>query len=640
MNREAVARWCEIGILGLVLAILVFGPLAEGAVPVVPFLIVQGLTIGVMVLWAVRLWTTPQPQFLWPPICWAVLAFAIYAIGRYLTSDIEYFARQELIRVLIYAFLFFAIVNNLYRQERIQLISCVVILVAMVISFYAIYQYVTGSNRVWGTLTPYPHRGSGTYWCPNHLAGFLEMLLPLALALTLASRLKPLMKVFLGYSALVMLAGIAVSLSRGGWLATVLSLLVFFSVLSFRRGYRLPALLFLAVMLGGGALLIPKSHLFESRVKEITEHGGIDDDARFLLWGPAIQIWRENLVWGAGPAHFDARFRMYRPEKIQLDPSRVHNDFLNTVADWGIVGGVLVAGALGLLVWGLAKTWPFVRGSQGELGKLSHSNRYAFVLGGAVGLLALFFHSAVDFNMHIPANAILAVTLMAFVSSHLRFASDRYWVSARPWMQGIATFILFAGVVYLGMQEVRRGRETAWLAKASHAPAFSAEQVDLLKKAFAAEPMNPRTAFRIGDALKHQSQEGGEHYSDDLGTDYKARAQEAIDWFQRCAKLNKWDAYSLLGIGWCLDWLGKQAEAAPYFQKADALDPKSSYIAESMGFHFIETGNYAAAREWLERSVKLQWEDNPTPRIYLQIAQDRMLEGATNEFSRLLAQPR
>ncbi len=41
----------------------------------------------------------------------------LYAIVRYLNADIEYVARQELIRILVYACLFFAIINNLHRQE-------------------------------------------------------------------------------------------------------------------------------------------------------------------------------------------------------------------------------------------------------------------------------------------------------------------------------------------------------------------------------------------------------------------------------------------------------------------------------------------------------------------------------------------
>src|ERR1700690_4195879 len=160
MNREALDKFFERGILGLVLAILVFGPLAMGAVDPPEFLIVQGLTIGVMLLWVLRIWVSPKPQLLWPPICWIVLAFTIYAIARYLTADIEYVARQEMIHVLMYAFLFFAIVNNLYRQEFSQIISFTLIFLAAGISCFAAYQFLTHTNRVWNFTSPYPGRAS------------------------------------------------------------------------------------------------------------------------------------------------------------------------------------------------------------------------------------------------------------------------------------------------------------------------------------------------------------------------------------------------------------------------------------------------------------------------------------------------
>src|ERR1041384_7668048 len=184
MDREKLDRWCELGIVGFVLAILVFGPLATGAVRVQDFLVIQALTVGVLLLWALRFWLNKTYRVLWPPACWGVAIFLIYAIARYQYADLEYVARQELMRVLIYAVLFFAIVINLSRQESTLILSVPLIFLGMLISFYAIYQYLTRSEYVWTFLRPrlYAGRASGTYICPNHLAGFLEMLIPLGLA--------------------------------------------------------------------------------------------------------------------------------------------------------------------------------------------------------------------------------------------------------------------------------------------------------------------------------------------------------------------------------------------------------------------------------------------------------------------------
>jgi O-antigen ligase/Tfp pilus assembly protein PilF len=627
MNREVLDSWCERGILALVLAIMVFGPLATGAVRTPDFLVVQGLTLGVLVLWATRIWLSRKAQLLWPPICWAVLAFTLYAIGRYLKADIEYVARQEMISILVYAFLFYAIINNLHRQESIQIIIFSMIFLAMAISFYAIYQFLTDSTRVWSFTTPYKHRGSGTYICPNHLAGFLEMLLPLGLGYTLTSRLRPLSKVLLGYASLVMVAGIAVSVSRASWVATALALGFFFGVLLNHRSHRLPALVLLVLLVVGAVIVIPRSEHFQVRFKQLVHRGKVDDDLRLSLWTPAVKLWQENIWWGLGPAHFDYRFAEYRPEEVQLRPDRVHNDMLNTLVDYGVVGTILVACAWVLLGIGAAKTWGFVRSSASDLGGKKNSTKFAFVLGASAGLLALFLHSTIDFNFHIPANAILAIALMALLSAHLRFATERYWVGMRAGLKILVTFTLVIGFGYLAQQEVRRYREYVWLAKAEQLERkslFSAKEAELLEKAFAVEPKNFDTAFRIGEAYRMRSQEGG--------ADYQALATKAMEWYDRSIKLNPYKGYSYLNYGTCLDWLGKSAESAKYFSRAEELDPNGYYTVANVGLHYVQLGDYAAARPWFERSLRLLSESNLIASSYLQIVNEKMLEGATNEF--------
>ncbi len=307
--------------LGSVLTLLIFSPLAFGGrgqdpahvwfdfLILNPFLVPQLMTILVLGLWIIRLWLIPRPRLLWPPICWAVAAFTLYALARYLTSPIEYVARQEFIMILVYAFLFYAVICNLHRQESIQTITLSLLALAMVISSVAIYQFVTNSDRVWHVFKPYAMRASGTYISPNHLGGFLEMLLPLALAYTVIGRLKPVVKVGLGYIALVILAGIAVTVSRGAWFSTALALIMFFVLLFFHRTYRLPSFVFLFLFLAAGGFFFPKTFTFQLGIKRLVRNGKIDDDLRFDLWRPTFKVWRENPWFGGGPNHFNYRFR-------------------------------------------------------------------------------------------------------------------------------------------------------------------------------------------------------------------------------------------------------------------------------------------------------------------------------------------
>jgi O-antigen ligase len=632
MNRESVDRFCERGILFLVLAILVLGPLALGAVGWLSFLVIQGLTIGVLLLWTARLWLDPRPKFLWPPVCWAVLAFAVYTIIRYATAPVEYVARQELIQVLVYAFLFLAIVNNLHRQECVQIISLTVIFLAMTISGYAFYQFLTGSKHVWFFASLYANRGSGTYISPNHLGGFLDMLLPMALAFTFVGRVKAVVRILLGYSALVILVGIAVTVSRGAWFSSAFALLLFFGILVFQRAYRLPALVFFACVLCGGIILAPKAALFEKRLKQmVLESGKLNDDTRYALWHPALRMTGDHPLWGAGPAHFDVLFPAYRPEIVQADPDWVHNDYLNTLADYGIAGGVLVLATMVLLAWGLRRTWSAIRTGNSTLGGKPGSNKFAFLLGSSIGLVAILCHSVVDFNMHIPANAILAVSLMALLASHIRFASDSFWFSAPPATKLLATVALVAGCSYLGYQGARRAGESRWLDRAARSTQYSPEKLDALQKAFAREPQNPLTSYQIGELLQIRSREGSDYYPEFKGVDYRQLSGQAMDWLARSKKLNPFSAQTWLCYGACLDWLGKFDEAEPYFDKADLLDPNGYLTTTFIGLHYVELRDYAAARTYFIRSIRLQWQNNAVARNWLEIANRKLLEAAGND---------
>ena len=86
-----------------------------------------------------------------------------------------------------------------------------------------------------------------------------------------------------------------------------------------------------------------------------------------------------------------------------------------------------------------------------------------------------------------------------------------------------------------------------------------------------------------------------------------------------------------------MDWLGQFEESEKYFARAEELDPKGYYMMEYIGLHWVELGNYAAARPWFERSIRLDWH-NPMGHNYLQICNLRLREAATNDL-RLRLQP-
>jgi tetratricopeptide (TPR) repeat protein len=242
-----------------------------------------------------------------------------------------------------------------------------------------------------------------------------------------------------------------------------------------------------------------------------------------------------------------------------------------------------------------------------------------------MGLLAILLHSAVDFNMQIPANAILAVALMALLSGQLRFATERYWFRAGQATKWAATVVLLAGFGYLAGQEWRGAGEFFWFERAGRAPYGSHARIDALERAFAAEPMNAETSYAIGESYRAKSWEGNDQYV--------ALGKTAMDWYQRGTKLDPYDSNNWLRYGMCQDWIGGAEDSGPAYGRANELDPNGYTTSANIGWHYVQTGDYAAARTWFQRSLELEWDKalNPLAHEYLPIVELRLKEAAAGQ---------
>jgi O-antigen ligase len=625
MNHETLDRLFERAILAVVVVLLVFAPLAMGAVGTQAFLVVQALVMVVLFLWALRIIFARKNRLFWPPLCWVVLAFALYSVARYFTADIEYVARFEVIQTLLYAFLFFAIVNNLASKESALVISLALVFLAAGISCYAIWQFMARSHHVWNLISPYAGRASGTYISPNNLACFLEMTLPLALAFLLTGRVRPLTRILLGYAALAMAGGLAVTFSRGGWASAAVGLSALLLVLIFHHKHRLPALVLLVALFAGGTIFITKylskTISYVARI-EAVETNTVDLGYRAEMWKAAEGMWRDHFWFGVGPAHYDYRFRQYRPGVVQGRPDRAHNDYLNLLADWGTVGGLIVLS--GILVFGvsLIRTSKAVWPDEHDL-RRGMSNRFAFFLGASAALLALAVHSVGDFNLHIPANALLGVCLLALLTGQLRLATNRYQFDALLPLKILLVFLLVGGLFCFGFQGYRRAREFAWQLRADDVNLPLLQRADLLKKALAIDPMDFDTTYQIGELYRVQSFQGG--------SDYESLAREAMQWYARGMKLDPYDGYNYMDYGMCLDWLDRYDEAVSYFSRAEELDPNGYFTAANLGWHYLQVGDYPAAQACFLRSTRLGWFGNDMAFSYLEIIQKKLIEIASGQ---------
>lgn len=620
MWRERTDVFCERGIHVLMVGLLGFGPLALGGTHTEFFVVMLGLGLMALLLWLVRLAVTPEPTLLWPPFAWAVAAFLLYAILRYHGATVEYTARGELLRVALYGVVFFVVSNNLTRHASANWVVGMMLVVASFTAMYGTYQALTKSSLVWNYVRweGYVGRGSGTYICPNHLAGWLELTLPLGLAYLLAGRLSHLARILIGYSVLVMLAGLAATESRGAWVATTAALLGFFAVLLSQRGLRIPALLLMLLLAGGTAWFVLQTKPTSERVQQMLGQANLED-ARMHIWPAAIKIWQANFWWGAGPAHFDHLFRIYRDPYVQARPERVHNDYLNTLADWGVVGAALVVVALVLLFWGIFRIWRHVQ-REGDDFRSRQSNRMAFVLGATTSLMALILHGVTDFNFHIPANAVAAVMLMALIAAHWRFATTDFHVPLGHLGRGSVILLGLVASVWIGQQATSLGLERGLLTQADDIRATRAIQLAKLREAHALEPMNPQTCFSLGEVLRTEAW--------DRQPGYQPKAEEAMTWFERAWRLNPYDGYARLRYGMCLDLLGDRRSATRYFLRALELDPNGAFTLSHVGWHYCQLEEWETARGYLQQAAEKPDVDHSMTLIFLQLAKDRIAEQA------------
>jgi O-antigen ligase len=619
MDRERIDQLLERVILGLAATILVYSPLAYGAVRATEFFVVIGLTVLLAGAWAARLWLVPKTPLLWPPVCWGVLAFAIYTLVRAAFTPVQFEAQKEALQVVVYGLLFLALINNLFRQESIKIITVLVICLGLGLSLFAITQYFTHSRTIWLALKPeqFAERGSGTFIYPNHLAGYLVMLLPLAVAFAMANRISHPLRIIAGYAAVVILAGVAVTFSRGGWLAAAAVMILLAFAVARLRQQRLAAVAVLLVLLGAACLFYTKAQgKVQHRVAE-TMHQGKDRDPRYFLWQACVQLWQDSPWWGHGPAQFDIVYPKYRQPtwQAQLRPSYALCDYLNTLVDYGAVGTMLLAVTLALGLGGGLRTWQALSRAGGE--ELRGTKR-AFVLGASISLIGILLAAITDFQFHLPANAILAVTLLAMLASHQRFISDKYWVPAGRAM----TLLITLAVLVIGGYAAMTGWHHAhheYSTRRSAAAPNQEVQLEALQKAVQTDPTDAHAVFWLGEFYRRRSWEGN--------TDYRQKAEEAMGWFRQGMDLNPNDSNFLLRYGMCLDWLGKNAQAEVYYQRALELDPNSYYVLAHVGWHYFQKKQYGLAASWLHRSLRLNEYNNPLAATYYEQAMQRKKGG-------------
>jgi O-antigen ligase len=334
------------------------------------------------------------------------------------------------------------------RDHRLLLRACVAIVTgATAVSLYAIVARLVFGSRLYGiwavpTVAPF-----GPFVNKNHFAGYVEQAACLALGLAIGlasearrgrdwlswieSRRARYVVLAFGATAILVLA-VTVSLSRGGVVSLCCGVgaLVLLRLVTAREATRARVLLAAA---GAAALLLVALVTVlpdEARARLLTLTGVTTEESgsfRLTVWRDSARLSQSSPWLGSGLGTFEDAFRRFKTGAGDHAVQHAESDWVELGAEGGLAGMVLVLAAVGLLftggLRGAAKSSaPLVRG---------------LVTGAIAGLVALAVHSAFDFNLRIPSNALIATTLASVVlsatSSDSTFATrGRRWLGPPP----------------------------------------------------------------------------------------------------------------------------------------------------------------------------------------------------------------
>lgn len=284
-------------------------------------------------------------------------------------------------------------------------------------------------------------RSAGMFGIPNSLAGLLELMIPVCLVLLFSRAVRPAAKLACAWLAALFLFAVVLTGSRGGWIGLGVALLLW--PLLTGRDWRkkvLGAATVLLCVVAGLWALYQGSDYARQRIDPFLE--GKFETSRPLIWKAGWEMWLESPWLGRGAAAYNVLFDQYRPRGFLNEPDWTHNDYLNTLSDYGLVGFALWFGA-GVVLF--LAGWATVRRARREV--ISTENVFALAkwkLGLLLGLLAYAVHLGVDFHTKIPALAFAAAIVAA-----LLVRDEPAWrrsVRTGPgWMIGVGVAVVALG---------------------------------------------------------------------------------------------------------------------------------------------------------------------------------------------------
>lgn len=562
---------------------------------------------------------------------WGLLFFPaiIYvALNLYLWSPYPWRGVEELLNMLQAVVIYWIAVQNFRTRSHVWFILMVLVGMASYAVLLCIMQFFHNPSWLPPILDPrtfsiypihlpeqYQGRATGFFGAPTSFAGFLLLVgFPLLVA-GLSRRLPGIMRLFCVYAAGMMIGAIFLSMSRGAIMLALAG-----AVLApFLARVKLKYVLF--VWLGGGLALASVFFLmfafndeFRARIDTAIEIGG--ESSRPVMWAAAWKQFLDAPVLGNGVGAYDYLFEDYRPEGFNRTPSHAHNDYLETLADQGLIGFLLLWGPVGAIAFFTIREWyhqpSLVRLTSNDGQKSLGMPAPKFIIG-VVGLGVLLFcgHMMLEFHLRTPGLAMVFFLLLGLLVKCIPGPriNIRQSTALRSGIMLVGLILalaipLWAIPQYLALVYVEDGRRmmenfTRKMDELKGDEAYFAAMLDTLREGARRAPDNAEVWSDLSNAVAAQ---------DFLHPGQSRQfGEEAEPFARQSIQITTKQPLAWIHLGNALSLQGRMVEAGEVYRKATEIAPNRAdvwyYYAEHL---MLLKSTRPQALEAVERALELQ----------------------------------
>jgi len=387
-----------------------FAVLAHGAVEPWSEAVLEIGAAALLLIWAGYVLMDGELKLIWNPLLWPLLGFWLVAALQLVIgfTAVPFLTRIELLKYSALLALVFLFVQSCRTRAQWRNFIWFLLSLGFAVSLFAILQHFTFNGKLyWVRELKYGGIPFGPYVNRNHFAGLMELLIPPGLAIQILGAERrdqlPLVTLF----TLLPIGALFLAASRGG-IISFASEVGFLLILIVARRREKRVLLAGALILSLAVILVSWLGIgraldrFANYKKLETSEG-----RRAEMVQDSMRIFQDHRVIGTGLGTLQEVFPLYETLYDGLIVNHSHNDYAEALAEMGLIGGLC-----GLIFFVI-----LFRNSWRILTADGDPQSFAYHTGALVACLGLLVHAGVDFNFHIPSNALLFLLQAALATS-------------------------------------------------------------------------------------------------------------------------------------------------------------------------------------------------------------------------------